>query len=171
MGQEIDSLEIGISSTVGNATRSINTLIGKLDSLDKVLGGINTSSMQNLANGIYRLNGAVNQTKNSTSALNAIGKTLERVGAIKLGNMYGISSATKTLASALTVFNNVDFNKVSRISEFTVALSKFGNIRVGNATNAIPNLANGIKSLVTELEKIDANKVDFDSLQKMFVYF
>lgn len=168
MGQEIDSLEIGISSTVGNATRSINTLIGKLESLDKVMSGLNTSGMQNLANGIIRLNGAVNQMKNSTASLNQIGKSLEKIDRIKLGNMYGISSASKTLGSALTTFNNVDFNKVGRISEFTVALSKFGNIRVGNAANAIPNLANGIKTLVTELEKIDADKVDFSALQQIF---
>lgn len=168
MGQEIDSLEIGISSTVGNATRSINTLIGKLESLDKVMSGLNTSGMQNLANGIIRLNGAVNQMKNSTASLNQIGKSLQKIGNIKPGNMYGISSASKALGSALTTFNNVDFNKVGRISEFTTALSKFGNIRVGNAANAIPNLANGIKTLVTELEKIDADKVDFSALQQIF---
>ena len=168
MGQEIDSLEIGISSTVGNATRSINTLIGKLESLDKTMSGLNTSGMQNLANGIIRLNGAVNQMKNSTASLNQIGKSLQKIGNIKLGNMYGISSASKALGSALTTFNNVDFNKVSRISEFTTALSKFGNIRVGNAAIAIPNLAKGIKSLVTELEKIDADKVDFSALQQIF---
>lgn len=124
---ELDSLELKVSAEAQSAEKALDSLIGKLQSFSKVLGGINATSISKNLENLAKVGGL----KTVTKEVEDLGKTVDNVGKKK----------TKTEVKA-------DVKQgLEAIKELQ---SKFSNIGKGTQFNG------NLSSLEKEYDKLSA---------------
>lgn len=73
---ELDSLELKVSAEAQSAEKALDSLIGKLQSFSKVLGGINATSISKNLENLAKVSGL----KTVTKEVEDLGKTVDNVG-------------------------------------------------------------------------------------------
>lgn len=73
---ELDSLELKVSAEAQSAEKALDSLIGKLQSFSKALGGINTTSISKNLENLAKVGGL----KTATKEVEDLGKTVDNVG-------------------------------------------------------------------------------------------
>lgn len=73
---ELDSLELKVSAEAQSAEKALDSLIGKLESFSKALGGINTTSISRNLENLAKVGGL----KTVTKEVEDLGKTVDNVG-------------------------------------------------------------------------------------------
>lgn len=73
---ELDSLELKVSAEAQSAEKALDSLIGKLQSFSKALGGINTTSISKNLGNLAKVGGL----KTVTKEVEDLGKTVDNVG-------------------------------------------------------------------------------------------
>lgn len=73
---ELDSLELKVSAEAQSAEKALDSLIGKLQSFSKALGGINTTSISKNIENLAKVGGL----KTVTKEVEDLGKTVDNVG-------------------------------------------------------------------------------------------
>lgn len=73
---ELDSLELKVSAEAQSAEKALDSLIGKLQSFSKTLGGINTTSISKNLENLAKVGGL----KTVTKEVEDLGKTVDNVG-------------------------------------------------------------------------------------------
>lgn len=73
---ELDSLELKVSAEAQSAEKALDSLIGKLQSFSKALGGINTTSISKNLENLAKVGGL----KTVTKEVEDLGKTVDNVG-------------------------------------------------------------------------------------------
>ena len=73
---ELDSLELKVSAEAQSAEKALDSLIGKLQSFSKALGGINTTSISKNLENLAKVGGL----KAVTKEVEDLGKTVDNVG-------------------------------------------------------------------------------------------
>lgn len=73
---ELDSLELKVSAEAQSAEKTLDSLIGKLQSFSKALGGINTTSISKNLENLAKVGGL----KTVTKEVEDLGKTVDNVG-------------------------------------------------------------------------------------------
>lgn len=153
MAYTAGNLEVTISGIDDNASASINTVIRRLNSLQKSLTAIT------------KLDVSTSMSKLS-QAFSGISTALNGINSTKLSNIATIAKGVNSLSRALNSLNNV---------QTVLAGNKLDLIfnRIGSATNSINttninNLASAAKSLssLTRLTKL--NDLDWNKISKGF---
>lgn len=147
------NLEVTISGIDDNASASINTVIRRLNSLQKSLTAIT------------KLDVSTSMSKLS-QAFSGISTALNGINSTKLSNIATIAKGVNSLSRALNSLNNV---------QTVLAGNKLDLIfnRIGSATNSINstninNLASAAKSLSSFTRLTKLNDLDWNKISKGF---
>lgn len=124
---ELDSLELKVSAEAQSAEKALDSLIGKLQSFSKALGGINTTSISKNLENLAKVGGL----KTVTKEVEDLGKTVDNVGKKK----------TKT---------DVKVDVKQGLEAIKELQSKFSNIGKGTQFNG------NLSSLEKEYDKLSA---------------
>nr|DAJ52996.1 MAG TPA: minor tail protein [Caudoviricetes sp.] len=124
---ELDSLELKVSAEAQSAEKALDSLVGKLQSFSKALGGINTTSISKNLENLAKVGGL----KTVTKEVEDLGKTVDNVGKKK----------TKT---------DVKVDVKQGLEAIKELQSKFSNIGKGTQFNG------NLSSLEKEYDKLSA---------------
>lgn len=167
----IDNLDIQISASVQNASKAINQLIGKLNTLATSLK-FDTSSLEKLGNingnNFKKLGEGLQSFANAAKSLSGVRKTnfnkladgierianidsskLEALGKIDGNSFRGLGEGVKALSAGLKDLQGVKKSDFNRLAS---GIERLATIQPGNMEavgNALRPLADGIKTLST----------------------
>lgn len=149
----IDSLNIQITANATSASRAIDNLVGKLNTLSSSLSRVNGSSLTGLANGVQRL-GAAMQTMHNVRAsdFTRLARNLTALGNV---NTASLNSAASSMSHLTRAFNNlgaVSQNAV-QVGELARSISRLGGANVQRAITNMPQLATALNSLMATLSR------------------
>lgn len=176
---EIDSLQISIKSEVTNATKAIDTLIGKIGELSNSIKSINvsnissqvsklTASFKNInGGGFLELNKAAKEAKGSISSIvDASGKVLASINNTSKGaeqSLNRVSNATKKVSDTKLTFNTSDYNKA--IQQLSVKFSEIG--KDFKISDNLKQLEKQSSKLSTELDKLSQKEQKIISIGRI----
>lgn len=103
---ELDSLELKVSAEAQSAEKALDSLIGKLQSFSKVLGGINTTSISKNLENLAKVGGL----KTVTKEVEDLGKTVDNVGKKKTKTevKVNVKQGLEAIAELQKRFENAD---------------------------------------------------------------
>lgn len=149
---DIDRLDIVISAEASKAEKELNKLMGCLNKLSGVLGGLNSSGLQGLANSVQKLSIAMagmNSVK--TTDFTRLARNIEKLAALDTKRLNSAASAMSIISKALNGLGTASSNAV-QIGEMAKNLSKLGSKGIQNAITNIPQLASALKSMMVTLQ-------------------
>lgn len=156
MATSIDTLQIEINAQATRANDAINKLVGKLDRLNVSLSGLNSTNLNNLANGVQRL-GTAMQTMNNvkTSDFSRLARNIERLANINTSTINASATAIKNMANAFSGLGSVSGN-IQPISDLSRAIAQLGYKSATKAIDNIPRLEVAMRNLLTTMSRIPA---------------
>lgn len=103
---ELDSLELKVSAEAQSAEKALDSLIGKLQSFSKTLGGINTTSISKNLENLAKVGGL----KTVTKEVEDLGKTVDNVGKKKTKTevKVDVKQGLEAIAELQKRFENAD---------------------------------------------------------------
>nr|DAX01563.1 MAG TPA: minor tail protein [Bacteriophage sp.] len=103
---ELDSLELKVSAEAQSAEKALDSLIGKLQSFSKALGGINTTSISKNLENLAKVGGL----KIVTKEVEDLGKTVDNVGKKKTKTevKVDVKQGLEAIAELQKRFENAD---------------------------------------------------------------
>lgn len=103
---ELDSLEVKVSAEAQSAEKALDSLIGKLQSFSKALGGINTASISKNLENLAKVGGL----KTVTKEVEDLGKTVDNVGKKKTKTdvKVDVKQGLEAIAELQKRFENAD---------------------------------------------------------------
>lgn len=149
---DIDRLDIVISAEASKAEKELNKLMGCLNKLSGVLGGLNTSGLQGLANSVQKLSIAMagmNSVK--TTDFTRLAKNIAKLAALDTKSLNSAASAMSIISKALNGLGTVSSNAV-QIGEMAKNLSKLGSKGIQNAIANMPQLASALNNMMRTLQ-------------------
>ena len=176
---EIDSLQISIKSEVTNATKAIDTLIGKIGELSNSIKSINVSSISSQVSklttsfkninggGFSELNRAAKEAKGSISSIvDASGKVLASINNTSKGaeqSLNKVSNAAKKVSDTKLTFNTSDYNKA--IQQLSTKFSEIG--KDFKVSDNLKQLEKQSSKLSTELDKLSQKEQKIISIGRI----
>ena len=154
LATSIDTLQIEINAQATRANDAINKLVGKLDRLNVSLSGLNSTNLNNLANGVQRLGSAMQIMNNvKTADFTRLANNLQRLGNI---NPAAINSAASSLRNMATAFNGLSgiSGNIQPISDLAKAIAQLGYKSATKAIDNIPRLGAAMRDLLTTLSRV-----------------
>lgn len=167
---ELDSLELKVSAEAQSAEKALDSLIGKLQSFSKALGGINTTSISKNLENLAKVGGL----KTVTKEVEDLGKTVDNVGKkktkteVKVDVKQGLE-AIKELQSKFsdigkgTQFNGNLSSLEKEYDKLSAKLDKFAEreqkaLAIGNASTnnkAFQSLQYDIANTINKLAELE----------------
>lgn len=167
---ELDSLELKVSAESQSAEKALDSLIGKLQSFSKALGGINTTSISKNLENLAKVGGL----KTVTKEVEDLGKTVDNVGKkktkteVKVDVKQGLE-AIKELQSKFsdigkgTQFNGNLSSLEKEYDKLSVKLDKLAEreqkaLAIGNASTnnkAFQSLQYDIANTINKLAELE----------------
>lgn len=167
---ELDSLELKVSAEAQSAEKALDSLIGKLQSFSKALGGINTTSISKNLENLAKVGGL----KTVTKEVEDLGKTVDNVGKkktkteVKVDVKQGLE-AIKELQSKFsdigkgTQFNGNLSSLEKEYDKLSVELDKLAEreqkaLAIGNASTnnkAFQSLQYDIANTINKLAELE----------------
>lgn len=165
MGADIDQLDIKIEADARKANSSIETLIGKLGRLNAALGGINTSNLASLSNGVQRLANSMQSLKSVGAAdYTRLANGLKKMGELDASKLGKSAGAIHHFTNSLSKLDSIKVtDNAAQIGELAKGISRLGYKSSTQAIENIPKLAKAMRQLMTELSK--APKVSQNLIQ------
>lgn len=193
---DIDRLDIIISAEASKAEKQLNKLMTSLEKLSSVLGGMNTSGVTALSNGVQKLSTAMQGMSSVKSAdFSKLIKGIQSFSSLKSDNLYKVSGALKNLSEAfsgLSGISNVsipnwdvkDINSVVRVAKKleNIDASNFSEVGAGlksvsdglSVMANMPSIDSNIKNLINALNRLfqaDFSKFQPEKFQKIINAF
>ena len=155
MGADIDQLNIKIEADAQKAHSSVDTLINKLGRLNKALGGINTSNITSLSNGIQRLSSSMQSMKNvGTADFTRLAKNIQKMGQLDSKQLGKAAGSIHRFVNALGTIDKINVSdNAAQIGQLAKGISQLGYKSSTQAIENIPKLAKAMRQLMTELSK------------------
>lgn len=155
MGADIDQLNIKIEADAQKAHSSVDTLINKLGRLNKALGGINTSNITSLSNGIQRLSSSMQSMKNvGTADFTRLAKNIQKMGQLDSKQLGKAAGSIHRFVNALGTIDKINVSdNAAQIGQLAKGISQLGYKSSTQAIENIPKLATAMRQLMTELSK------------------
>lgn len=165
MGADIDQLNIKIEADAQKAHSSVDALINKLGRLNKALGGINTSNITSLSNGIQRLSSSMQSMKNvGTADFTRLSKNIQKMGQLDSRQLGKAAGSIHRFVNALGTIDKINVSdNAAQIGQLAKGISQLGYKSSTQAIENIPKLATAMRQLMTELSK--APKVSQNLIQ------
>lgn len=155
MGADIDQLNIKIEADAQKAHSSVDTLISKLGRLNAALGGINTSNLTSLSNGIQRLSNSMQSMKNvGTADFTRLAKNIQKMGSLDANSLSNAAGSIHRFVNALGTIDKINVSdNAAQIGQLAKGISQLGYKSSTQAIENIPKLATAMRQLMTELSK------------------
>ena len=155
MGADIDQLNIKIEADAQKAHSSVDTLINKLGRLNAALGGINTSNLASLSNGIQRLSSSMQSMKNvGTADFTRLAKNIQKMGSLDANSLSNAAGSIHRFVNALGTIDKINVSdNAAQIGQLAKGISQLGYKSSTQAIENIPKLATAMRQLMTELSK------------------
>lgn len=163
----IDTLDIQISSNASKAIQSINSLIDKLNSLNKTLNGLDSNGLRNYARELGRITAAFNSlSKVNTSGLD---KTISKINALNKVDLSNLRNQKISLdleikgGDAITSkLKALDAGEMTSLSTsmtgFATSLKELGNVNFkGTGLNSVINSINRLGK--SDFSQFDSGKL------------
>lgn len=158
----IDTLDIKISAEVVKASKSIDELCTKLNTLSTSLGRINGSAITGLANGVNKLSNAMQGMKNvKTADFTRLATNIEKLGKINTSNLNTVASSMNQIGRGLNAIGNV-----ANLQSVTPAINAIKNLaRVDmsgfdvSKLNAMGNALSSFANKMSSVNNINSNVV------------
>ena len=165
MGADIDQLNIKIEADAQKAHSSVDTLINKLGRLNAALGGINTSNLTSLSNGIQRLSSSMQSMKNvGTADFTRLAKNIQKMGQLDSKQLGKAAGSIHRFVNALGTIDKINVSdNAAQIGQLAKGISQLGYKSSTQAIENIPKLSKAVRQLMTELSK--APKVSQNLIQ------
>lgn len=165
MGADIDQLNIKIEADAQKAHSSVDTLINKLGRLNSALGGINTSNLTSLSNGIQRLSNSMQSMKSvETGDFTRLAKNIQKMGSLDANSLSNAAGSIHSFANSLGSLDKINVSdNATQIGQLAKGISQLGYKSSTQAIENIPKLAAAMRQLMTELSK--APKVSQNLIQ------
>ena len=162
---DIDQLNIKIEADAQKAHSSVDTLINKLGRLNSALGGINTSNLTSLSNGIQRLSSSMQSMKNvGTADFTRLSKNIQKMGQLDSKQLGKAAGSIRRFVNALGTIDKINVSdNAAQIGQLAKGISQLGYKSSTQAIENIPKLATAMRQLMTELSK--APKVSQNLIQ------
>ncbi len=167
--QSIDSLSLEIYSSTRKAEDAIDRLVNKLNGLSSSLSFGNTSGLNDLANGVARLTGAMTGFKNSgvgKSDFSNIARSLNQLSKVDVNSVSNAAIAIRTLTSNLSSIGmlSIDTQGIQNIAN---SISLLGRKAVAQAAQNIPIVNTVLSQLVTTMNSLGAVTFDISGLDSL----
>lgn len=146
MSTTIDSLDIQISTSVGNSAQKIEELasaLGNLKNNGKITVAVN--GLQKLANTLYSLQPAI--SKLDTSKLSELGTAMQGLSGVQ--KLTGLKSALETLAKIPIITRDID---TANVTKFATQMERLSKALAPLATQ-IDKIGNGFSKLPNQITK------------------
>lgn len=155
MGADIDQLNIKIEADAQKAHSSVDTLINKLGRLNAALGGINTSNLTSLSNGIQRLSSSMQSMKNvGTADFTRLAKNIQKMGQLDSKQLGKAAGSIHRFVNALGTIDKINVSdNAAQIGQLAKGISQLGYKSSTQAIENIPKLSKAMRQLMTELSK------------------
>ena len=155
MGADIDQLNIKIEADAQKAHSSVDTLINKLGRLNSALGGINTSNLTSLSNGVQKLANSMQSMKNvGTADFTRLAKNIQKMGQLDSKQLGKAAGSIHRFANSLGSLDKISVSdNAAQIGELAKGISRLGYKSSTQAIENIPKLAKAMRQLMTELSK------------------
>ena len=152
---DIDQLNIKIEADAQKAHSSVDTLINKLGRLNSALGGINTSNLTSLSNGIQKLSNSMQSIKNvGTADFTRLAKNIQKMGQLDSKQLGKAAGSIHRFANSLGSLDKINVSdNAAQIGELAKGISRLGYKSSTQAIENIPKLAKAMRQLMTELSK------------------
>lgn len=151
MGAEIDRLEIQIEANASQANKQLDALIAKLNKVSSSLSGVSGNGLAGLSNGVSKLSKSM-QSMNAvkSSDFTRLVKNIQKIGSV---NTSGLNNTASSLSHITRAFNNLGgaSKNAQSIGDLAKNISKLGGANVQKAIASMPQLADGMKSLMGTL--------------------
>lgn len=151
MGAEIDRLEIQIEASASQANKQLDALIAKLNKVSSSLSGVSGNGLAGLSNGVSKLSKSM-QSMNAvkSSDFTRLVKNIQKIGSV---NTSGLNNTASSLSHITRAFNNLGgaSKNAQSIGDLAKNISKLGGANVQKAIASMPQLADGMKSLMGTL--------------------
>lgn len=151
---EMDSLNISISASATKASKSIDTLVGKLNTLSDGLNKISGNQLSGLASGVSSLGTAMNTLKGvKASEFNKVANAFKKFGEIDSGKLSAVSSSLTGLASGVNSLASVP--ELKNVTSIVNALKNLSTANVsGFDTGKFNQIATSVSSFATQLSTV-----------------
>ncbi|MDO5539405.1 MAG: hypothetical protein Q4F83_04945 [Eubacteriales bacterium] len=158
---DIDRLDIVISAEASKAEKQINKLMKCLDELSGVLGGLNTSGLSDLSDGVTKLSSAMQsmngiQTKDFSRLSRNLEKLFEAAKGVNSVNTAGLLG----LANSMHILGRVDAKSIDSISGI---LGKLSGLKADN----LPQVSEGLRKAVDAIGALSAVSFNDNNLRNV----
>lgn len=157
----IDSLAIEINSNARGVSRSLDSVISKLNDLNTAIGNVNTSGINNLANAFTNLGNASTALKNliGVKDFTAIAKNLGKIASIDYASLSSVSAAISQFSSATQGLNGLNIN-VQAFSDIASGISSLGRANVQKAIQNLQALSTAMNSFLPSISALSTVSVN-----------
>ena len=160
---EVDRLEVAVKANAQSANAQLDALINRLTAVNSALRSVNSGGLQGLANGVQRFSSSMQSMKSvGTADFTRLTKNIQKLTSIDTVSLNRSASAINTIGKSLNRLGAVNQNAVD-IGNVVKNISKLGNKSVQTAVTTIPQLARALSQMMAILSK--APKVSSNVIQ------
>lgn len=164
----IDSLNLQISANASSASKSLNILSQRLESLGSALNSVNTGRLSSLATGMDRLSSSLQGFKSNVkqSDFTKVAKGLRQIASVDFTGVINASGSINQLANSLSGIASLQFTGQGLV-DIANSVSKLGRGTVTQAAANIPSLTTALTQLVNSLNTIGSVSFDTSGLLQL----
>lgn len=166
----IDTLDIQISASAKNASKAIDTLVGKLDTLSGALSKISIGNFSGLAKSMESLGKAAQSIQGvKTGDFSRLANGLKKLNEVDTGKLIAAGTGLNRLAIGLESIGRVtvDPEKINVINKMVQATSKLGTTAAVGSTGNLTKIQEDLKKFVNGMNSVQALTFDPTGLSKL----
>lgn len=166
----IDTLDIQISASAQKASKAIDTLVGKLDTLSGTLSKISIGNFAGLAKSMESLGKAAQAMQGvKTGDFTRMAEGLKKLNEVDAGKLTAAGTGLENLARGLHGLNSaaIDPEKINSINKMAQAVSKLGTAAGAGTTSSLPKMQEDLKKFVEGMNSVQALTFDPTGLSKL----
>lgn len=162
MATDIDNLQIEIKASATDASKSIDKLVGGIEKLGNSLSGLNTSQatkqISALADSFKGLSGV------KVGSVTSLAKQINQLGSMDTSGVRQMKTAIKAFSASVAELNNIKIGEpITQMAQLANAISRLGNKSATTAISNMPQLATGLKDVMSTLSdapEVSQNLID-----------
>ena len=168
MPDNIDSLQIEISANAKKADDALEKLSKSISTLSSSLGGMQTSKLYQLADGMSKFAGSMANINGAVKAqdFTRIASGLNKISSINASGIRAASVAMQGLSKSLNNMSFISFDSQG-IANMANAVAQLGRKTVTQAAANIPKLTASLSELVKGMNNIGAISFDVSGLSNL----
>lgn len=168
MPDNIDSLQIEISANAKKADDALAKLSKSISALSSSLGGLQTSKLYQLADGMSKFASSMANINGAVKAqdFTRIASGLNKISSINASGIRAASVAMQGLSKSLNNMSFISFDSQG-IANMANAVAQLGRKTVTQAAANIPKLTASLSELVKGMNNIGAISFDISGLSSL----